>query len=101
MPAELIVVTAADVSAFVDGELAPEERRDVAACARDDERVALLVAAWRWQLRLIHIAFGRDCEKPLPDRLTGIVRRHPVSAGGPRPKPRKANPRRPDHRARR
>ena len=75
MSAELVVLTGADVSAFVDGELPPEERWDVAACARDDERVASLLAAWLWQLRLIHNAFGQDCKKPLPDRLTGIVRR--------------------------
>lgn len=84
MPAELIVVTAADVSAFVDGELAPQERRDVAACARDDDRVARLIAVWRWQLGLIHKAFGRACDRPSPDRLTSVVRSHRASADGPR-----------------
>lgn len=66
---ELVVITPADVSAFVDGELSPEESRDVADCARDDDRVACLIGAWRWQLGLLHAAFGRTVEEPIPERL--------------------------------
>jgi anti-sigma factor RsiW len=69
MPAQLTVITAADVSAFVDGELDAQERCDVAACARDDDRVARLIAAWQRQLGLLHAAFGRLCDEPLPKRL--------------------------------
>lgn len=68
-PIELVVITPAEVSAFVDSELDAAERRDVVACARDDERVACLLAAWRWQLGLLHAAFGRIVEEPVPERL--------------------------------
>jgi anti-sigma factor RsiW len=66
---ELIVITPAEVSAFVDGELSGEERSDVAACVRDDERAACLLGAWQWQLTLLHAAFGRIAEEPTPRRL--------------------------------
>jgi anti-sigma factor RsiW len=72
-PIELVVLTTADVSAFVDGELAPEERRDVEACARDDDRVTCLVRAWQWQLGLLYAAYGRTIEEPVPERLRRIV----------------------------
>jgi anti-sigma factor RsiW len=68
-PIKLVVITPADVSAFVDGELSPEERRDVMACARDDDRVACLIGAWRWQIGLLHEVFGRTVEEPIPERL--------------------------------
>jgi anti-sigma factor RsiW len=68
-PIKLVVITPADVSAFVDGELSPEERRDVMACARDDDRVACLIGAWRWQIELLHEVFGRTVEEPIPERL--------------------------------
>lgn len=66
---ELVVVTPADISAFVDGELSFEERHDVAACARTDERAAFWINAWHWQLALLHQAFGRVIEEPVPERL--------------------------------
>jgi anti-sigma factor RsiW len=66
---ELVVITPAEVSAFVDGELAGEERNDVAACVRDDERAACLVSAWRWQVAQLYAAFGRIVDEPVPQRL--------------------------------
>jgi anti-sigma factor RsiW len=66
---ELVIITPTDVSAFIDGELSPEERRDVAECARDDDRAACLLRAWQWQLGLLHAAFGRIVEEPTPKRL--------------------------------
>jgi anti-sigma factor RsiW len=66
---ELVVITPADVSAFVDGELSPEERLDVAACVRDDDRAACLFRAWQWQLALLYAAFGRIAEEPTPRKL--------------------------------
>jgi anti-sigma factor RsiW len=69
MPAELIVMTAEDVSAFVDGELGRDERQDVAACARDDDRVACLIAAWQWQQGLLHVAYGALTDEPVPVAL--------------------------------
>jgi anti-sigma factor RsiW len=74
MPAQLIVITAADVSAFLDGELDAEQRCDVAACARDDDRVARLIAAWQRQLGLLYATFGRLCEEPPPNRLREALR---------------------------
>ena len=68
-PAELVVITPADVSAFLDGELSPDERRDVAACVRDDDRAACLLSAWQWQLGLLYAAFGRIVDEPPPERL--------------------------------
>lgn len=68
-PVELVIITPVEVSAFVDGELSPEERRDVAACARDDDRAACLVRAWQWQLGLLYAAFGRIVDEPVPRRL--------------------------------
>jgi anti-sigma factor RsiW len=67
--AELVVITPADISAFLDGELSPEERTDVAACVRDDDRAACLFNAWQWQLGLLCAAFGRIIEEPPPTRL--------------------------------
>lgn len=67
--AELVVITPADVSAFLDGELSPEERRDVAACVRDDDRAACMLTAWQWQLGLLCAAFGRIIDEPTPERL--------------------------------
>jgi anti-sigma factor RsiW len=66
---ELVVITPAEVSAFVDGELSPEERSDVAACVRDDDRAACLCKAWQWQLALLYAAFGRIIDEPTPERL--------------------------------
>ena len=66
---ELIVITPAEVSAFVDGELSREDRSDVAACVRDDERAAWMVRAWQWQLALLYAAFGRIVDEPTPQRL--------------------------------
>jgi anti-sigma factor RsiW len=66
---ELVVITPAEVSAFVDGELSREERRDVADCVRDDERAACLFKAWQWQLALLYAAFGRIVDEPIPERL--------------------------------
>jgi anti-sigma factor RsiW len=66
---ELVVITPAEVSAFVDGELSREERSDVAACVRDDERADCLVRAWQWQLALLYAAFGRIVDEPTPQRL--------------------------------
>jgi len=66
---ELVVITPEEVSAFVDGELSREERSDVAACARDDERAACLLKAWQWQLALLYAAFGRIVDEPTPQRL--------------------------------
>lgn len=66
---ELVVITPADLSAFIDGELDPKERHDVAACARDDERAALWLNAWHWQLALLYETFGRSVEEPVPARL--------------------------------
>jgi anti-sigma factor RsiW len=66
---ELVVITPVDLSAFIDGELDPEERHNVAACVRDDERAALWLNAWHWQLALLHGAFGRTIEEPVPARL--------------------------------
>jgi anti-sigma factor RsiW len=71
---ELVVITPMEVSAFVDGELTPEERLDVAACARDDDRAACLVTAWQGQLALLHAAFGPIVEEPVPDRLRRAAR---------------------------
>jgi anti-sigma factor RsiW len=67
--AELIIITPVEISAFVDGELSPDERCDVAACVRDDDRAACLVAAWQWQQALLYAAFGRIIEEPTPQRL--------------------------------
>lgn len=72
---ELVVITPADVSAFVDGELSREERRDVVECARDDDRAACLLRAWQWQLGLLYAAFGRIIEEPTPERLRLAVSR--------------------------
>jgi anti-sigma factor RsiW len=66
---ELVVITPAEISAFVDGELRGEERSDVAACVRDDERAACLLTAWQWQLALLYAAFGRIVDEPTPQRL--------------------------------
>lgn len=66
---ELVVITPAEVSAFVDGELSPEERLDVAACVRDDDRAACLVKAWQWQFALLYAAFGRITEESTPPKL--------------------------------
>jgi anti-sigma factor RsiW len=66
---ELVVITPAEVSAFVDGELSREDRSDVAACVRDDDRAACLVGAWQWQLALLYAAFGRIVDEPTPQRL--------------------------------
>jgi anti-sigma factor RsiW len=68
-PAELVVITPADISAFLDGELPPDERGDVAACLREDDRAACLFSAWQWQLGLLYAAFGRSIEEPPPTRL--------------------------------
>jgi anti-sigma factor RsiW len=70
---ELVVITPEEVSAYIDGELPADERQDVAACARDDERAALLLTAWEWQLALLHAAFGRIIEEPMPERLRSAV----------------------------
>lgn len=67
--AELVVITPADVSAFLDGELSPQDRKDVAACVRDDDRAACLLTAWQWQLGLLYAAFSRIVEEPIPERL--------------------------------
>jgi anti-sigma factor RsiW len=86
MPAQLTVFTPADVSAFVDGELDAQERQDVAACAREDDRVARLIAAWQRQLGLLYAAFGRLCDEPLPKRLLEVLRQpdgDPGLLGGP------------------
>lgn len=66
---ELVIITPAEISAFVDGELSREERTDVAACVRDDERAACLLKAWQWQLALLYAAFGRIVDEPTPQRL--------------------------------
>lgn len=73
MSAQLTILTAEDVSAFVDGELGREGRLEVAACARDDDRVACRIAAWRWQIGLLHRAFG-GTDEPVPPRLSRIAR---------------------------
>ena len=72
---ELVVITPVEVSAFVDGELGAEERSDVEACLRDDDRAACLVSAWYWQLGLLHAAFARTVEEATPPRLrlTGFL----------------------------
>jgi anti-sigma factor RsiW len=75
---ELVVITPADISAFVDGELTSEERRDVAACVRTDERAAFWINAWQSQLALLHEAFGRVVEEPVPKRLR-VQSRKPVT----------------------
>jgi anti-sigma factor RsiW len=72
MNAELVVMTGEDVSAFVDGELAREDRQDVAACARDDDRVACRIAAWQWQQGLLHAAFGAVADEPVPEALASV-----------------------------
>ncbi len=74
-PAELIVITPVEVSAFVDGELHPDERGDVEACLRDDDRAICMVRAWQWQLGLLHAAFARIVEEPVPERLK-LTARH-------------------------
>jgi anti-sigma factor RsiW len=68
-PVELIIITPVEVSAFIDGELSADERSDIAACVRDDDRAACLVAAWQWQQALLYAAFGRIIEEPTPQRL--------------------------------
>jgi anti-sigma factor RsiW len=72
---ELVILTPAEVSAFVDGELSGDERSDVAACVRDDERAACMLKAWLWQLAQLHAAFGRIAHEPIPRRLrlTGVA----------------------------
>ena len=72
---ELVIITPAEVSAFVDGELSREDRSDVAACVRDDDRAACLVSAWQWQLGLLYAAFGRIVEEPTPRRLKLLTAR--------------------------
>jgi anti-sigma factor RsiW len=74
MPAQLTVITPADVSAYLDGELDVQERHDVAVCARDDDRAAQLMTAWARQLGLLYAAFGRPSDEPLPWRLLEVVR---------------------------
>ncbi|HEX5079830.1 MAG TPA: hypothetical protein VFV80_11825 [Geminicoccaceae bacterium] len=69
MSVELVVITPEEISAYVDGELSSEGRRDVAACVRDDERAACLLSAWQWQLGLLHAAFGRIADEAPPERL--------------------------------
>lgn len=83
---ELVVITPADISAFVDGELTSEDRRNIAACVRTDERAAFWINAWQWQLALLLEAFGRVVEEPLPERLrvrvqsrTPVTRRRSVA----------------------
>lgn len=68
-PIELVVITPEEVSAYVDGELSGEERRDVAGCVRDDDRAACLLKAWQWQLALLYATFGRIVDEPIPRRL--------------------------------
>jgi anti-sigma factor RsiW len=73
--AELVVLTVEDVSSFIDGELGREERLDVVACARDDDRVACRIAAWQWQQGLLHGAFGAVVDEPVPEAMARIARR--------------------------
>lgn len=68
-PIELVVITPEEVSAYIDGELSREDRRDVAECVRDDDRAACLLKAWQWQLALLYAAFGRIVDEPIPRRL--------------------------------
>lgn len=75
MNAKVVVMTAEDVSAFVDGELGREERFDLAACARDDDRVACRIAAWQWQQGLLYGAFGAVVDEPVPEALAVVARR--------------------------
>jgi anti-sigma factor RsiW len=66
---ELVVLTPVEVSAFVDGELSGDERSDVVACVRDDDRAACMLNAWQWQLAQLYAAFGRIADEPVPQRL--------------------------------
>jgi len=70
---EVVFITPAEISAFLDGELSAEERRDVAACAEEDDRAACLIAAWQWQTAMFYAAFGPIVDEPVPERLRRIV----------------------------
>lgn len=70
---EVVFITPAEISAFLDGELSPEERRDVAACAKEDDRAACLIAPWQWQAAMFYAAFGPIANEPIPERLRRIV----------------------------
>lgn len=72
-PVELVIIAPAELSAYVDGEFGPDERRDVAACIREDERAICLIRSWQWQLGLLHAAFAEVVDEPVPARLKGAA----------------------------
>ena len=58
--------------AYVDGELSPEQSRDVEARVAADAELAATVEALREGSSALHAAFNEPLRAPIPDRLTKL-----------------------------
>jgi len=68
--------------AYVDGELSPEQARDVEAQVTADAELADTVEALRAGSSALHAAFSEPLRAPVPDRLTKLFAT-PGSPGAP------------------
>lgn len=70
-------VDPATVMAYVDGRLAPEERRALEARLRDDPAFAAEVRAYEAQRRALHARFDPVLDEPIPASMLPASRQRP------------------------
>jgi anti-sigma factor RsiW len=70
-------ITEADLHAYIDGELTPERRRDVAALLERDPALAQRAAAFLADKERLAAAFGPIAQRPLPDVWVARIRMAP------------------------
>lgn len=68
-------ITDQDVQAYVDGELAPEERARIERAIADDVLVAARVEREQRLRAQVRRAFDPVLDEPVPDRLRGLLER--------------------------
>ena len=76
MLVRLDIITAEDLSAYVDGHLDAECMEAVAKAIQDDDRAARIVQGFRDQIANLHRLYGGATREAVPERLLDVIRRH-------------------------
>jgi anti-sigma factor RsiW len=64
-----------DLSAFVDGELAPERAAEIAEAIRRNPALLDQLDSYRQQTKSLHALYDPVLHAPLPDNLSQLARR--------------------------
>lgn len=64
-----------DLSAFLDGELAPDRAAEVAEAVRQNPELLAQLDSYRRQTRKLHALYDPVLHAPLPDGFVELARR--------------------------